>query len=72
MPSGRIRQGNTLVQTVVPKALGDWARARAEAEGLSLSAWLRRLVIAAMRAQASAGPIVPLLQAPRARAKARK
>ena len=39
------KKKQVLIQTTVPADLGTHARLRAQAEGISVAAWLRRLVM---------------------------
>lgn len=41
------RADQSLIQTLVPKHLGAWVNKQATADGVSVAAWLRRLVMAA-------------------------
>lgn len=36
---------DVLIQTVLPPSIAEWAKSRAAAEGVSVAAWLRRLVM---------------------------
>jgi hypothetical protein len=43
----RPSEGHALIQTTVPEELAKWVQKQAEIESISVSAWLRRLVLKA-------------------------
>jgi hypothetical protein len=47
------RDPGVLVQTVLPETLGRWTADQAKAEGVSVAAWVRRLLLREQAAQAS-------------------
>lgn len=45
MPSGKISENNTRISIVIPKELKTEADKMANADGRSLSGWIRKLVV---------------------------
>ena len=45
MPSGKISENNTRISIVIPKELKSEADKMANADGRSLSGWIRKLVV---------------------------